>query len=123
MRECKYCHKLFPETDFGIAKTTPSKVYRRRKCRYCYRKTKNILKGKRRHIIDKIKTDVGCTRCGIRDVRVLEFHHIDGSKKEFAIADYYYRQYGEARLLQELRKCKVLCANCHRIFHFEERQN
>jgi len=121
VRKCKYCDKEYLEKDFGVAKTTPTKVYRRQKCRFCYRKTKNLLKGKRRQIIDTIKAEIGCKCCGIKDVRVLEFHHIDGKKKEFAIADYYYRQYGEDRLLAELDKCEVMCANCHRIFHFEER--
>lgn len=120
-KQCKYCLKSYPEFDFGVAKTTARKVYRRRKCRYCYRETKNILKGKRRSIIDELKAKIGCTNCGVKDVRVLEFHHTNSSEKEFAIADYYYRQYGEERLLTELNKCNVLCANCHRILHYEER--
>jgi hypothetical protein len=52
----------------------------------------------------------------------LEFHHIDSSIKDFAIADYYYNQFGAERLQQEIAKCIILCANCHRILHFEERK-
>lgn len=120
-KQCRYCSKSYPESDFGVAKTIAGKVYRRRKCRYCYRETKNILKGRRRGIIDQHKSKIGCNKCGIKDVRVLEFHHIDSKQKDFAIADYYYHQFGETRLVAELKKCEVLCANCHRIFHFEER--
>ncbi|MFM2340035.1 MAG: hypothetical protein RLZZ360_671 [Candidatus Parcubacteria bacterium] len=120
---CRYCHKSYPETDFGVAKTVGEKVYRRQKCRYCYRKTKNILKSKRRSIIDERKEELGCERCGIRDVRVLEFHHRDSQTKDFAISDYYYHQFGTDRLNQEIAKCAVLCANCHRILHFEARAN
>ena len=113
--------KIFPESDFGVARTTSEKVYRRAKCRQCYRKTKSVLKQKRRGFIDQYKLEKGCERCGITDVRVLEFHHKDSSQKDFAIADYYYHQFGVERLYDEIRKCNVLCANCHRILHFEAR--
>lgn len=119
--QCRYCLKSYSETDFGVAKTTPTKIYRRRKCRHCYRKTKNILKTKRRSLIEERKSEIGCERCGVRDVRVLEFHHRDSNKKDFAIADYYYHQFGVERLEKEIEKCSVLCANCHRILHYEER--
>jgi hypothetical protein len=121
MKICRYCGNSYPESDFGVAKTTENKVYRRQKCRYCYRKTKNVLKAKRREVIETTKEQQGCMRCGIRDPRVLEFHHLDTTKKEFSIADYYYSQYGIDRLEQEIAKCAVVCANCHRILHAEER--
>ncbi len=120
-KQCKYCLNTYPATDFGVAKTIGSKVYRRQKCRYCYRKTKNVLKEKRRSFIDMKKVESGCRDCGIRDVRVLEFHHIEGNTKDFAIADYYYHQYGEERLLIEMAKCEILCANCHRILHYTQK--
>lgn len=90
MKLCRYCGNSYPETDFGVAKTTDLKIYRRQKCRFCYRKTKNALKAKRRELIETTKELQGCMRCGITDPRVLEFHHLDTSKKEFSIADYYY---------------------------------
>ena len=122
MKLCRYCGHSYPESDFGVAKTTDSKVYRRQKCRFCYRKTKNVLKAKRRELIESTKEKQGCMRCKIQDPRVLEFHHIDSSKKEFSIADYYYSQYGIVRLEKEIAKCVVICANCHRILHAEERK-
>lgn len=121
MKLCRYCGNLYPESDFGVAKTTATKTYRRQKCRYCYRKTKNILKASRRELIEATKVKQGCTRCKIRDPRVLEFHHLDTTKKIFSIADYYYSQYGINKLELEIAKCVVICANCHRILHAEER--
>jgi hypothetical protein len=123
LKLCKYCQNTYPDSDFGVAKTIGEKVYRRQKCRYCYRKTKNLLKIKRRSLIDSRKSELGCEQCGLRDVRVLEFHHRDSETKEFAIADYYYHQFGIDRLEKELEKCSVLCANCHRIFHYTKRNN
>jgi hypothetical protein len=122
-KRCKYCDKTYSETDFGVAKTTKTKIYRRNKCRNCYRQTKNRLKDKRRSLIDDKKAESGCQNCGIRDVRVLEFHHTDNRTKDFAISDYYYHQFGEDRLLEEIAKCIVLCANCHRILHYQQKAN
>ena len=121
MKQCRYCKKSYPETDFGVAKTTPTKVYRRQKCRFCYRKTKNILKASRKDWIAVYKEKQGCVRCHIHDPRVLEFHHKDTSQKEFNIADYYYSQFSHEKLKLEIAKCTVICANCHRILHAEER--
>jgi len=123
MKRCKYCGNLYPESDFGIAKTTVEKIYRRQKCRICYRKTKNILKASRRSWIDEYKREHGCTRCGILDPRVLEFHHPENVRKDFNIADYYYRQFGTEKLKHEIAKCIVICANCHRILHAEKRMD
>lgn len=121
MKLCRYCFKLYPESDFGVAKTTPTKTYRRQKCRFCYRKTKNLLRAKRIDAVDIIKCKQGCLRCKIKDPRVLEFHHLDTGKKEFNIADYYYSHYSFERLEQEIEKCVIVCANCHRILHAEKR--
>lgn len=121
MKLCKYCGKAYPESDFGVAKTTEAKTYRRLKCRYCYRSTKNILRTKRISRINIIKEEQGCIRCKIKDPRVLEFHHLDTSKKEFNIADYYYSHFSFEKLNQEIAKCVIICANCHRILHAEER--
>jgi hypothetical protein len=121
MKTCRYCGNSYPESDFGVAKTTDNKVYRRQKCRYCYRKTKNILRTKRIDVVNEIKEKNGCMRCGIKDPRVLEFHHLNTDSKEFNIADYYYSHYSFERLEVEIAKCAVICANCHRILHAEER--
>jgi len=121
MKVCRYCKELFPETDFGVAKTTENKVYRRQKCRYCYRNTKNVLRAKRIEKISTLKGASGCMRCKIKDPRVLEFHHLDTKKKEFNIADYYYSHFSFEKLNAEIAKCVIICANCHRILHAEER--
>jgi hypothetical protein len=62
-----------------------------------------------------------CMRCGIADYRVLDFHHRDPSEKEIDLSKAVANNWGEQRILQEIAKCDVLCANCHRILHWEER--
>lgn len=67
------------------------------------------------------KVGLSCKHCGNNDVRVLDFHHRDKDGKEVGISHIRARGWGDKRILQEIAKCEVLCANCHRIAHWEER--
>jgi hypothetical protein len=53
-----------------------------------------------------------CVDCGEKDIIVLDFDHRDRANKVFAIG----RMIGGRldRLIQEIEKCDVRCANCHR---------
>lgn len=121
-KQCRYCNRWYPETSFGVAKTTPNKVFRRRKCRYCYRDTKQILINRIHQWIISYKVERGCGNCGTVDQRILDLHHTDEKKKSFTVG-YFRRALGFERIKREVRKCEVLCANCHRILHYEKRHN
>ncbi len=54
-----------------------------------------------------------CTNCGESDPIVLEFHHRE-KDKERSIAVMASDGYSLDRIQQEINKCDVLCANCHR---------
>ena len=58
----------------------------------------------------------GCESCGERDPRVLEFDHINPDEKSADICKLFSDGYswGAEKLREEIRKCRVLCANCHR---------
>lgn len=57
----------------------------------------------------------GCVDCGETNVVVLEFDHIDPSGKEYNVADLLRRSGSAEKLIKEIEKCQVRCANCHRI--------
>lgn len=59
-----------------------------------------------------------CVDCGMTDYRCLEFDHIRGVK-EFEISRVAYSW---DRVLKEIEKCDVRCANCHRIRHADARK-
>ena len=65
------------------------------------------------------KKTLKCSRCKNDDYRVLEFHHRNPLEKEFTIANMVDRGYSREKLNDEITKCDVLCANCHRIVHYE----
>lgn len=56
-----------------------------------------------------------CEECGETNIFSLEFHHIDSTKKEttiWAIQDYRW-----SIIEKEIKKCKLLCGNCHHKLH------
>jgi hypothetical protein len=82
------------------------------------RRALNVLNRARiRAIIVKAKSS-GCVDCGFLDVRALDFDHVRG-RKSFTISD--GNAVGVERLLAEIAKCEVRCANCHRIRTVERR--
>lgn len=59
-----------------------------------------------------------CSRCGYkRNIAALEFHHLDPNEKEFQIDLRHFSNSSLEKLKQELDKCILLCANCHREEH------
>ena len=66
------------------------------------------------------KATLKCTNCGFSHIAAMDFHHEDprtklGSVHEFVSNGQFAAAY------KELKQCIVLCANCHRIHHHEER--
>lgn len=64
----------------------------------------------------ELKSKLYCLNCGEDDAVVLDFHHRKSSEKEFSICD-GLRRYARQRIVDEIAKCDVLCANCHRRHH------
>ena len=55
-----------------------------------------------------------CVDCGERDIRCLEFDHRDRSTKTKAVALLVRDGVSWDVILEEIEKCDVRCANCHR---------
>ena len=54
-----------------------------------------------------------CDECGYdKYVGALDFHHLDPHTKD-----------GKVTTVEEARKCRLLCSNCHRETHWKERNN
>jgi hypothetical protein len=63
-----------------------------------------------------------CEKCGYNKCpAAFDFHHLDPSEKEFSIAP-KVRKGWTKELTRELDKCVLLCANCHRETHWEEKE-
>ena len=83
------------------------------------RKEKNAeRKKKRRNYLRDICIGLLGNRCEDCEEQypdeVYDFHHVDPSRKEYAVSRVYDRPH---LLFKEVMKCVLLCANCHRIRH------
>jgi len=61
-----------------------------------------------------------CREYGESRPPALDFHHDEGTKT-MSISEMVAQGYGRDRIRAEIRKCSVLCANCHRVRHADAR--
>jgi len=74
--------------------------------------------------IQRIKKMSKCCKCGLgHKPYLLEFHHLDPSTKYKSVTDLQFNAYGINKIKDEIRKCVMICRNCHMEFHHLERQN
>ncbi|PIT90629.1 MAG: hypothetical protein COU22_01100 [Candidatus Komeilibacteria bacterium CG10_big_fil_rev_8_21_14_0_10_41_13] len=63
-----------------------------------------------------------CQSCGYAKYEgALEFHHLDSRKKDFGLSSKGMTRSWE-KIRNELDKCILLCANCHREIHGQKLQ-
>lgn len=67
--------------------------------------------------VNEIKCAAGCLACDEVDPSCLEFHHVDSSIKEDTISKMIADKVGDGRIREEIDKCLIVCANCHRKIH------
>lgn len=73
---------------------------------------------------DQQKQEMGCIICGYNKYGgVLEWHHNDANQKDFNPAD-LMRDASQAKWAlyqEEIKKCTLMCANCHREWHIQHK--
>ncbi len=126
------CNKCLEEkdiSDFSFKKQ--DKNLRNKICKLCHseyrrhhylkNKEKYILKARRwnfkqKEVLSKYLYDIlsqsHCVDCGEKDIIVLEFDHTNN--KKHGIPEMYKNRYSLNAVENELKKCVVRCANCHR---------
>ena len=134
----KTCSKCGEEKPFSLfAKQSRAKDGRHPWCRDCFRayereryrgngkgSSSNKLAAKYAHqdVIRKLIWDYllehPCIDCGQADPRVLEFDHRDNVVKVAIISKML--DFTEEKVLSEISKCDVRCANCHRLRTVEQ---
>ena len=102
--QCKKCMRLYNK-----------KYYQKFKPRIIKRELEK--KKKLNKFVREIRGELSCITCGENHPAVLDFHHRDPNTKDFSISQARYKT--EKRIIEEMKKCDVLCSNCHRILHWE----
>ena len=114
MKICSRCNQEKPDSEFYQRKNRNSG-----KTSMCKECTLQYMKERRDVLIDQInqyKENKGCQKCGEKRFYLLDFHHNNPDEKEFTISNHTRKTF--ENLLSEIEKCSVLCANCHREYHY-----
>lgn len=70
--------------------------------------------------VKRVKSLAKCKLCGYsKSSSALEFHHKDETQKDYEISRLQSGGWSIKKIKQEMRKCVILCANCHREVHDE----
>lgn len=86
--------------------------------RYAHRRNKYEI----RAILDEAKRQP-CARCQQTfPICCMQFDHLPGRTKRFNLSEARSGLIPRRVVLQELKKCEVVCANCHAIREEERRQ-
>jgi 5-methylcytosine-specific restriction endonuclease McrA len=90
---------------------------------YC-KKCTNLQTIERQHILkqDMVNYKGGkCENCGYdKYLGALEFHHMNPKEKDFNLSQLKSYKFDQV-IKNELDKCILLCANCHREIHQKDR--
>ena len=65
----------------------------------------------------ELKSTLKCSMCSEDHPATLDFHHKDANSKDKDVSFLAARSYSKQRVLEEISKCIILCANCHRKLH------
>ena len=101
---------------YSNRKLTDGSVYS--ECIQCM-KARNMARMMRNKVIAVQYKGGKCELCGYnKNIKALDFHHIDPTQKDFNISK--QKNSNLERLKPELDKCLLLCSNCHREIHDDE---
>jgi hypothetical protein len=138
-KKCNICSEVKSIDDFHNRKK--SKDGKSPNCKLCatnHNKKDYYEKHKEKHnrrIVERRRTKkldydryihslgLKCIKCGLNHPAILDFHHRDPSTKEDTISNLKWTGCALETLQREIDKCDVLCANCHRILHYNQRNS
>lgn len=86
---------------------------------YYYSKSKNHSK-KIQDWFNEFRKTLSCIKCNESRWWVLDFHHRNPQDKDGNISSMIMKNSKE-KILQEIDKCDILCSNCHRDIHYQEK--
>jgi hypothetical protein len=126
-KRCCTCHRDLPRTKFNRRAAAGDGLQAR--CRDCSRqwyeanRREHMANVRRRNqharrdvqvLLAEYFAEHPCVDCGETDLRCLDFDHRDAATKEGNVGKMLGDALSWAKVLTEIEKCDVRCANCHR---------
>lgn len=119
---CTKCGKNLPLTQFNW-KNKAKGTYRS-ECKECHNNYMKAQYRQKKTEIQNLKIGLRCAKCGYNKCgAALEFHHLDSAEKDAQISRMISNNYTLEKVYNEIKKCIVLCSNCHHEFHFLNNNN
>lgn len=134
MKQCVHCKQVKAFDEFAWSNKKAEK--RQKHCRACMSKFNKASyqkadkqriyqnRTKRRELarqyVWSYLENNPCVDCGETDPRLLEFDHVRGEKKA-AVSQLASGRYSIKTLQDEIDKCEVRCASCHRKKTYKDR--
>jgi hypothetical protein len=128
---CSKCGKCKPVMEFYSKRRKTGKVIRYSQCKACHseytkahyaahkdvyldraRKAREVYEARIRSFLISYLLERPCVDCAERDPVVLQFDHCRGTKV-MSVSEMVRRRVPEQRIVAEIEKCDVRCANCH----------
>jgi hypothetical protein len=82
----------------------------------------SINKKRNRTEFAAFKATLSCTKCGENHPSTLDFHHHTPHPSNIKINELLRSGRISFAIEEIMSKCTVLCSNCHRVHHWEERK-
>lgn len=138
MKTCSKCKQVKELEEFPVKKTQKNgqiTVRRTCHCKKCVNEYfRQYMKGNKQHIdrvkrgkrksaiwIESVKKEIGCVICRYNKcIAALHFHHLNPSNKSYELSWAKNKQLCKSKLMIEMRKCIIVCANCH--YEIEHKQ-
>lgn len=126
-KTCSKCKRPKPVTEFH--KSKKDRYGRQSRCKSCangnsakhfienkqhYREKSRKQKQAVRGWYFNLKAKLKCCRCPESHSACLDFHHRNPKTKRFNIASAVWEGLSIPKILAEIKKCDVVCSNCHR---------
>ena len=111
-RECCRCHQILSINQFS---TRGDRLTVRHECTKCFSQyTSDRYTSRKIALIEFLGGK--CKKCGTScHPSAFHFHHEDPSIKQFAWNQ--LRKQSTEKVLNEIKKCVLICANCHAVEH------
>ena len=115
---CTKCHRELPIDQYHWR--SKAKGTRRSECKECHTNYMKAQYQVKKDIVQEMKSNSKCAKCGETRGYVLDYHHINPEEKDTSVARMTSNKYRLDAVFAEIEKCVCLCANCHREFHYLE---
>lgn len=131
MKKCSHCKKILPDNNFyplitGKVQFSYCKKCNRERSKKKYNNNKDYYILKAKKYLDIYKERINklykkyknkpCVDCGqTYPKECMDFDHLPDYEKRFCISQGVSKKFSIQHLEEEIKKCEVVCSNCHRI--------